>query len=348
MGTILAGLSLGGGPLAPDASGQSGTSCFINGRELHALDIMALQAMGILTLPGHWWLDANGSYGMPGSAFPLGNIRLQAMAAASGGSWGGQVNSWGTNIGSYGAANRSRYSNPILSDFSDFDAIPPLTGTPNVFRHEEAKRTAAAEEVKRKADEEARRNAEREAKRKAQEESQRRAEEEAKRRAEEKARKKAQEAAWAKVEEERKRKAAEDAKKKAEDDARSRAEEKKARERAQRISYGAWQTACNLAFKSSQPIKTFPQLPPNACVCKDAGCKLRRSASGLSGCRHDYETLLRASGSYSVSWLRKERYKWHPDQFGNRCDLSRREVLKRMAQEVFTIFGELIDASCAS
>lgn len=105
MGAIYPGLSLGGGQLAPDASGRNTTGCFINGRQLHALDVMRLQAMGVMTLPGHWWLDGNGSYGMAGNPFPLGNLRLQAMATAPGGRWGGQANSWSTNMGSYGGTD---------------------------------------------------------------------------------------------------------------------------------------------------------------------------------------------------------------------------------------------------
>jgi len=115
-GVIAAGLHLGGGQLAKDASGKTGTGCFINGRELHTMDIMNLRAIGVMTLQGYWWLDANGTYGLEGSSVPLGNLRLQSMAASGSGQWGygggvggrggsGGTSTWSTSMGHYGGTD---------------------------------------------------------------------------------------------------------------------------------------------------------------------------------------------------------------------------------------------------
>lgn len=116
---MAAGLALGGGQLAWDASGNTGTRVFINGREIHAMDVLALQGMGVLVMPGNWWLNADGSYGVEGSPISLGNLKLQALAniSSSGfgggyGGWGGGAggasggsSSWSTSMGHYGGSD---------------------------------------------------------------------------------------------------------------------------------------------------------------------------------------------------------------------------------------------------
>jgi len=57
------------------------TGVFINGRQIHALDALQFQAMGITCIPGRWWVNADGTYGMEGSMIPWGNLRMQAMAS---------------------------------------------------------------------------------------------------------------------------------------------------------------------------------------------------------------------------------------------------------------------------
>ncbi|KAH7231926.1 hypothetical protein B0J15DRAFT_530455 [Fusarium solani] len=61
-GFMVAGLGLGNGKLHPHASGNTGTGVWINGREIHAMDVAGLQAMGVWSLilgklnqaPGHF------------------------------------------------------------------------------------------------------------------------------------------------------------------------------------------------------------------------------------------------------------------------------------------------------
>jgi len=69
--TIEPNLNLGG-PLRPDAS-NGHTGVFINGRELHYLDIALLQRVVPMIIPGRWWLDVYGNFGSEGGPM-LGNL----------------------------------------------------------------------------------------------------------------------------------------------------------------------------------------------------------------------------------------------------------------------------------
>jgi hypothetical protein len=73
-GWIPAGLELGG-PLRADAS-RGNTGVFINGRELHALDVAGLMQITPV-YQGRWWVDALGNFGAEGGP-ALGNLRLLA------------------------------------------------------------------------------------------------------------------------------------------------------------------------------------------------------------------------------------------------------------------------------
>lgn len=74
-GWIMPGLELGG-PLPADASGGT-TGVFINGRELHAMDVAALMRIGPV-YRGRWWVDAQGTFGLEGGP-PMGNLWLLAQ-----------------------------------------------------------------------------------------------------------------------------------------------------------------------------------------------------------------------------------------------------------------------------
>src|SRR5262245_56942041 len=56
MGLTLAGLDVGG-PLPANASNGT-TGIFINGRELHVMDVLGLQRITGMVLPGRYWVDA--------------------------------------------------------------------------------------------------------------------------------------------------------------------------------------------------------------------------------------------------------------------------------------------------
>lgn len=72
-----------GGPLQPGASGGN-TGVFINGRELHYLDIALLQRVVPMIIPGRWWLDVYGNFGSEGGPM-LGNLWALAQNQGSSG-----------------------------------------------------------------------------------------------------------------------------------------------------------------------------------------------------------------------------------------------------------------------
>jgi hypothetical protein len=70
-----------GGPLRQDAS-SGNTDVFVNGRELHRLDVQALQRCTTV-IPGRYWVLANGIGGVEGG--PAG-FNLAALCGQRGGS----------------------------------------------------------------------------------------------------------------------------------------------------------------------------------------------------------------------------------------------------------------------
>ncbi len=89
-GFIAPGLDLGG-PLQAGASG-GGSDVFVNGRELHPYDVMALQSVTGPILPGRYFILPDGLAGFEGGP-PLWN--LLALAAQSGSAdGGGGSNTW--------------------------------------------------------------------------------------------------------------------------------------------------------------------------------------------------------------------------------------------------------------
>jgi hypothetical protein len=77
-GVIMSGLNLGG-PLAENAS-NGNTGIFINGRQLHQRDVWVLRQI-MIPLPGHYWMNAAGTFGAVGGP-PIGNIYWLAAAAS--------------------------------------------------------------------------------------------------------------------------------------------------------------------------------------------------------------------------------------------------------------------------
>jgi len=98
-GWLPAGLDLGGA-LRADASG-GGTGVFINGRQLHPVDVMALRQL-TMVLPGRYWVDAMGNVGIEGNPFPMGNLVQAAQAASGSNGWFHRNDKLGTGGGSDG------------------------------------------------------------------------------------------------------------------------------------------------------------------------------------------------------------------------------------------------------
>jgi hypothetical protein len=105
-GFIYPGLNLPG-PMPVDIS-QGGTGIFINGREIHRLDQMALQQIFGATIPGRYWLDAQGNLGLEGGA-PIANLAA-AIAASKGGQAGSVTHGYGGAGGSRGTVGGGMYS----------------------------------------------------------------------------------------------------------------------------------------------------------------------------------------------------------------------------------------------
>jgi hypothetical protein len=76
MAALPPGLDLGG-PMPENCSGGN-TRVFVNGRELHPLDVAALAQL-LPVYRGRYWADANGTFGLEGGG-PLGNLYLLARA----------------------------------------------------------------------------------------------------------------------------------------------------------------------------------------------------------------------------------------------------------------------------
>ena len=85
LGFLMPRMELGRPP--PKASG-GGTGVFLNGRELHPMDLGGLQRLLGFIYPGYYWLDAKGYFGYQGSA-ALGNLIhvAQGSSSASGGAY---------------------------------------------------------------------------------------------------------------------------------------------------------------------------------------------------------------------------------------------------------------------
>jgi hypothetical protein len=83
-GFVLPGLQLG--PRMPANCSTGGTGVFVNGRELHPLDVQAL-AQIVPVLPGRYWVDAQGFGGYEGGPafFNLVALARQAQSRGSGG-----------------------------------------------------------------------------------------------------------------------------------------------------------------------------------------------------------------------------------------------------------------------
>jgi len=79
-GFTLAGLDIGG-PLKADAS-NGHTGVFINGRQLHVMDVLGLQQLIGAVYPGRYWVDAYGNAGFEGGP-ALVNLVMVARSRSS-------------------------------------------------------------------------------------------------------------------------------------------------------------------------------------------------------------------------------------------------------------------------
>jgi len=97
IGFIMAGLDLPG-PMPPNISG-GGTGIFINGREIHMQDRMALHQMLGVTYPGRYWLDAQGNLGIEGGGMLVNLVAASQRGGGGGGGRGGITSGIGGTVG---------------------------------------------------------------------------------------------------------------------------------------------------------------------------------------------------------------------------------------------------------
>ena len=76
VGVVAPGLAIGGTLPADASKGTSGV--FINGRQLHLLEVAYLQTLGTV-IPGRYWTDAFGNIGFEGHPWPFANIYALAQ-----------------------------------------------------------------------------------------------------------------------------------------------------------------------------------------------------------------------------------------------------------------------------
>lgn len=99
MGIGVAGLNIGGKLQAKASCGNTGI--FVNGRELHIQDVMALQSLSGYIAPGRYWMDAQFNAGLEGGP---ALVNYQALAAQQRSRAGGGDNFWSSK---WGAGNSS-------------------------------------------------------------------------------------------------------------------------------------------------------------------------------------------------------------------------------------------------
>ncbi|OCK75124.1 hypothetical protein K432DRAFT_362578 [Lepidopterella palustris CBS 459.81] len=107
--------------------------------------------------------------------------------------------------------------------------------------------------------------------------------------------------------------------------------------------YKIWKISCDAAFAKGG-IQEFPELPQSTKFCKAASCVgVKKEPGSLGACQHDVAKLLRGSGAYSFDFLKTERNAWHPDKFGQRCNPEKKALLQKKSEELFVIFGLLME-----
>jgi hypothetical protein len=119
-GFLGAGLGLGGMQVPANASvgdKDTHTGVFINGREIHPLDIQGLtQMLGQAPWPGRWWVDGQGNFGPEGGG-ALGNVlQLAARRQGSGSYYKSDI---GTGSSTFVGSGCAAVSGRLRSSDSD-------------------------------------------------------------------------------------------------------------------------------------------------------------------------------------------------------------------------------------
>lgn len=106
--------------------------------------------------------------------------------------------------------------------------------------------------------------------------------------------------------------------------------------------YKQWRARCRASFavKPGQ-LKGFPVLPPKARICTLGTCKIRQEAHKDIVCEHDLERVLQCDKDYAATWLKTERYKWHPDKVFILSHPENKDEHKLLTESMFHAFQVL-------
>jgi hypothetical protein len=96
----------------------------------------------------------------------------------------------------------------------------------------------------------------------------------------------------------------------------------------------------------SGQLRAFPLMSSYIDACIRPGCRsLKEDPARLGICVHDLAILLEGAGAPSYDWLKAGRNVWHPDRFARFCRPAHADCLKRLAEQMFVMYGELMEAS---
>jgi hypothetical protein len=90
-------------------------------------------------------------------------------------------------------------------------------------------------------------------------------------------------------------------------------------------------------------LQSFPSVPNYMDSCTKSICAQLVQDTALGMCIHNLQVLLEGSERYSYEWLKEERNVRHPDKFARFCQPQHKERLKVTAQELFVMYGTLMD-----
>jgi methylenetetrahydrofolate dehydrogenase (NADP+)/methenyltetrahydrofolate cyclohydrolase/formyltetrahydrofolate synthetase len=91
-------------------------------------------------------------------------------------------------------------------------------------------------------------------------------------------------------------------------------------------------------------LREFPAMPSYIDTCTKPECQqVKEDEASVGICVHDLMVLLGGSGCYSHEWLKESRNMWHPDRFSRYCVPAVADQLKAKAQQMFVLYGLLME-----
>jgi methylenetetrahydrofolate dehydrogenase (NADP+)/methenyltetrahydrofolate cyclohydrolase/formyltetrahydrofolate synthetase len=111
-----------------------------------------------------------------------------------------------------------------------------------------------------------------------------------------------------------------------------------------KTAWGRFDDATKKILEEGQ-ISEFPCMRDYVNTCTMEGCQaVKDDPLSLGICTHDLMVLLEGSGCYALEWIKDSRNMWHPDRFTRYCMPEHADRLKVMAQQLFVLYGVLMEA----